>query len=88
MDTIWIYLIIVNAGSILLMGLDKLSAKTDSERVPEKWFFLISLAGGFGGIMLGMFAFHHKSNKPNFQLKIVAAALLGTSIMLFLIKGN
>ncbi len=88
MDLIWIYLLIVNAGSLLLMGFDKLSAKMDSERVPEMWFFLVSLAGGFGGVVLGMFAFHHKTSKPSFQLKIVAAAVLGVSILLFLIKGK
>ncbi len=51
MDLIWIYLLIVNVGSLLLMGFDKFSAKMDSERVPEMWFFLISLAGGFGGVV-------------------------------------
>ena len=88
MDLIWIYLLIVNAGSLLLMGFDKLSAKMDSERVPEMWFFLISLAGGFGGVTLGMFTFHHKTRKTSFQLKIVAATVLAILIILFLIKGG
>ncbi len=70
------------------MGFDKLSAKVDSERVPEMWFFLISLAGGFGGVLFGMFAFHHKTSKPSFQLKIVAAAVLGISIIFFVVKGR
>ena len=88
MNLIWIYLLVVNAGSLLLMGFDKLSAKMGSGRVPEMWFFLISLAGGFGGVVLGMFAFHHKTSKPSFQLKIVAAAILGITIMLFLVKAR
>ena len=70
------------------MGFDKLSAKMDSERVPETWFFLISLAGGFGGVMLGMFAFHHKTHKPSFQLKIIVATVLAISIIFFLFKGG
>jgi len=88
LDLIWIYLITVNVGSFLLMGFDKLSAKMDSQRVPEMWFFFVSLVGGFSGVILGMFAFHHKSSKPSFQLKIVVAAVLGTLIILFLIKGK
>jgi uncharacterized membrane protein YsdA (DUF1294 family) len=88
LDLIWIYLVIVNVGSLLLMGFDKLSAKMDSERVPEMGFFLISLAGGFGGVVLGMFAFHHKTRKPSFQLKIIAATAVAISIILFLIKGR
>lgn len=54
-----------------------MSAKLESERVPEIWFFLISLAGGFGGVVLGMFAFRHKTNKPSFQIKIATAAIIG-----------
>ena len=88
MDLIWIYLLIVNAGSLLLMGFDKLSAKMNSERIPEMWFLLISLAGGFGGVMLGMLVFHHKTSKPSFQLKILAAAVLGILIIVFVIKAR
>ena len=76
-DLIWAYQLLVNAGSFLLMGFDKLSAKLDSERVPEMWFFLVSLAGGFGGVGLGMFVFHHKTSKPSFQIKIATAAIIG-----------
>jgi len=67
------------------MGFDKLSAKVDSERVPEMWFFLVSLAGGFGGIMFGMLAFDHKISKPSFQLKIGAGAMLAILMLLFLV---
>jgi len=67
------------------MGFDKLSAKVNSERVPEIWFFLISLAGGFVGVVLGMLAFHHKTSKRSFQIKIAAAAGLGVLILAFLV---
>jgi uncharacterized membrane protein YsdA (DUF1294 family) len=75
----------MNAGSFLLMGFDKLSAKVDYERVPEMCFFLISLAGGFAGVVLGMLVFHHKTSKTSFQLKITTAAILGALILVFLI---
>ena len=84
-DLVWTYLLLVNAGSFLLMGFDKLSAKVGYERVPEICFFLISLAGGFAGIVLGMPVFHHKTSKTSFQLKIIAAAILGTLILAFLV---
>ena len=70
------------------MGLDKMSAKVNSERVPEIWFFLISLAGGFVGVVLGMFAFHHKTSKTGFQIKIAAAAVLGTLVIVYLVTGR
>jgi uncharacterized membrane protein YsdA (DUF1294 family) len=84
-DLIWAYLLLINAVSFLLMGFDKLSAKVDYERVPEMWFFLISLAGGFAGVVLGMLVFHHKTSKTSFQLKITAATTLGALILAFLI---
>jgi len=70
------------------MGFDKLSAKMNSERIPEMWFLLISAAGGFAGVILGMFVFRHKTSKPSFQLKILAGAVLGILIIVFLVKGG
>ena len=87
-DLVWSYLILVNAGSLVLMGFDKVSAKVNSERVPEMWFFLISLAGGFVGVILGMFAFRHKTRRASFQVKIAAAAVLGTLVLFLLVTGR
>ena len=87
-DLAWSYLFLINAGSLVMMGFDKLSAKAGIERVPEVWFFLISLAGGFVGVVLGMFAFHHKTSKTGFQIKIAAAAVLGTLVIVYLVTGR
>jgi uncharacterized membrane protein YsdA (DUF1294 family) len=70
------------------MGFDKMSAKVNSERVPEMWFLLISLAGGFLGVVLGMFVFRHKTRKASFQLRIAAAAVLGTLLLFLLVTGR
>ena len=82
------YIVLLNAGSLVLMGFDKMSASVNSQRIPEVWFFLISLAGGFVGVIIGMFAFRHKTRKLSFQLKIVLAAILGTLVLVFLITGR
>ena len=87
-NLVWIYLVLLNAGSLVLMGFDKMSAEVNSGRVPEMWFFLISLAGGFVGVILGMFAFRHKTRKMSFQLKIAAAAVLATLMLVFLATGR
>lgn len=88
MDSLWAYLLLVNVLGLVLMGFDKLSAKAGSERVPELWFFLISVAGGFMGVVLGIFVFHHKISKPSFQLKIGVAAILAIVILFFLTRGR
>jgi uncharacterized membrane protein YsdA (DUF1294 family) len=87
-DLVRNYLFLINVGSLALMGFDKLSAKAGSERVPEMWFFLISLVGGFVGVVLGMFVFHHKTSKTGFQIKIAAAAVLGTLVIVYLVMGR
>ena len=86
-DLIWTYLLVINAGSLLLIGFDKLRAKLDSERVPEIWFFLISAAGGVMGVVLGMFAFHHKTSKRGFQVKIAIAALIASILFFSVLRG-
>jgi uncharacterized membrane protein YsdA (DUF1294 family) len=88
LDLLWTYLLLVSALGLLLMGFDKLSAKIDSERVPELWFVLISLAGGFSGVVLGMLVFHHKISKRSFQLKIAVSALVSVVVLLILIRGK
>ena len=86
-DLIWTYLLVINAGSLLLMGFDKLRAKLDSERVPEIWFFLISAVGGVMGVVFGMFAFHHKTSKRSFQVKIAIAALIASILCFSVLRG-
>ena len=83
-DPVWTYLLLINVCTFLLMGLDKVRAKLDSGRIPEMWFFAISVAGGVIGVVLGMFAFHHKTSKTSFQAKIALAAVLSV-VMLFLL---
>jgi len=88
LDLLWAYLLLVGALGLVLMGFGKLSAKVDSERVPELCFVLISLAGGFTGVVLGMFAFHHKISKRSFQLKIAASAVVPLVVLLILVRGK
>jgi uncharacterized membrane protein YsdA (DUF1294 family) len=88
LDLLWTYLLLVGALGLVLMGFDKLSAKIDSERVPELWFVLISLAGGFSGVVLGMLVFHHKISKRSFQLKIAASTVVPFIVLLILVRGK
>jgi uncharacterized membrane protein YsdA (DUF1294 family) len=82
-DFVPTYLAVVSIGGLLLMGFDKLSAKIGSRRIPEALLLMVSLVGGFAGVVLGILVFHHKTNKRSFQLKIFVAAVLSV-LMLFL----
>ncbi len=80
------YFLLVNAASFLLMGVDKLSAIRGESRIPEKWFFMISIAGGPFGVFLGMAVFHHKTRKTYFGL-IVTLMLIAYVFVLIVLTG-
>jgi len=74
----------VNAAGLILMGVDKLSATRGYNRIPEHSFFVASLLGGFIGVVLGMFIFHHKTSKRSFQFKIAVASIVFALAAFFL----
>mgnify|MGYP001414681998 CR=1 FL=1 len=67
--------------TLLIYGIDKLLAKMEWKRVPERWFHTLSLIGGFPGAFLGMNIFNHKTNKPKFRWIIFASLLLHLSVL-------
>lgn len=56
-----IYFLIINAVGLFMMGIDKLRAKKQLWRVPEKTLFLVALLGGSIGTNVGMYVFRHKT---------------------------
>lgn len=83
-DPVWTYLLFMNVGGFLMMGLDKLSAKLNTRRIPENLFFVLSAVGGVLGVVLGMLSFHHKTSKTSFQVKIALAAVLSLGLLFVL----
>lgn len=62
------YLIIINIIGFLAMGIDKEKAKKNQWRIPEKTLFSIAFLGGGVGSIMGMYIFHHKTQKLKFTL--------------------
>jgi uncharacterized membrane protein YsdA (DUF1294 family) len=69
-----------------MMGFDKASARGRRARISENSFGLISLAGGFPGVILGGLIFHHKTSKPQFWIPVAAAVLIWGGLLLFVLK--
>lgn len=67
----------------ILMGIDKRRAKTGAWRIAEKWFFLIALAGGAPGAILGMYTFRHKTLHKRFRWGLPAILVLQLAILWF-----
>lgn len=65
-----LYLIIVNAASLLLMLADKLKAKRGAWRIPEATLMGVAAMGGSIGALTGMYCFRHKTRHIKFTLGI------------------
>ena len=64
------YLLLINALSLLLMLLDKIKAKKNLWRIPERVLLIICAAGGSLGGLIGMKLFRHKTLHPQFSIGI------------------
>ena len=76
-----VYFLIINVAGFFLMGIDKLRAKKQVWRVPEKTLFLIAVLGGSVGTNVGMYVFRHKTKHWYFvigmPLILIAQVALG-----------
>ena len=62
---------------MVAMGADKGMARFRvGTRIRERSLWLIALAGGFWGIILGAFLFHHKTSKGGFWPPVVLAVII------------
>lgn len=83
-----VYLIVINAFSLLLMLADKLRAKKNLWRISEASLIGIAALGGSLGCLLGMRIFRHKTLKMKFYLGVpiilVLQLMLGIGIYIWI----
>lgn len=77
---ILIGVVILSFVTFGVYGTDKLCAVKGWRRVPEKWLFFLSFAGGMPGAFIAMELFKHKRAKDSF--KNVIFLLLALQILL------
>ena len=70
--------------ALIMMGADKANAKVRRSRISEKTFGVITILGGFPGIIIGGFLFHHKTSKPRFWIPVFVAMILWGTLYLIL----
>ena len=63
----------------MAMGIDKLKARAEKWRIPERTLFLLAAMGGALGGMLGMLAFRHKTKHKSFVIGMPLLLLLNIS---------
>ena len=84
-----LYLLLINAVAFLLMLVDKIKAKKNRWRIPERTLFFSALLGGSIGALLGMYTFRHKTKHLSFTLGMPAIliAQVALAIWIFLKIG-
>ena len=86
MDKWIIYaLLAVNAVTFLVYGWDKLCARKDWWRIPERVLLGLALLGGSLGAMLGMKAFRHKTKHRKFTILVPIFLVLQIALAAWLI---
>ena len=73
---VYLYLILINAACFLLMLSDKLRAKKQLWRIPEKALFGFAAVGGSLGALIGMYVFRHKTRHREFTVGMPVLACL------------
>ncbi len=80
-----IYLILINFIAFLSMYIDKKKAIKGKWRIKESTLLMLALVGGSVGAIIGMYAFHHKTQKPRFFLGIPIIIVLQILIVILLV---
>lgn len=70
----WVAL--VSLFGFVAMGIDKLAAGGRRSRIRERTFWLVAILGGFPGIFIAGYLFHHKTSKAGFWAPVIVSAIL------------
>ncbi len=78
-----LYLLIVNAGSFVLMLIDKYKAKNHLWRIPESTLILSAAIGGSIGALTGMYLVRHKTKRPKFTIGVPIILVIQLILIIF-----
>lgn len=73
---------VMSLSGFVLMGLDKLFAKGNRRRIPEKTLLLVGAFGGAAGEWLAMVLFRHKTKHRAFSLGLPVLVVLHVLILM------
>ena len=85
MKIVLIYLFIMNAAGFLVMTADKLFAKANAWRVPERTLLGVAAMGGSIGVWLAMYIVRHKTKHMKFVIGVPLILALQIGFVLYFI---
>ena len=86
MKFLFLYLLIVNASGFLVMTADKLLAKKNAWRIPERTLLSLAAMGGSIGVLIAMYLVRHKTRHVKFYLGIPAILAVQICILLYFLQ--
>ena len=81
---LWLWLLVINVAAYTAMGADKYRAQKQKWRIPEKTLFILALAGGSLGGILGMYGFRHKTRHKKFSVGFPAILIFQLALGIFI----
>ncbi|MDP6156433.1 MAG: DUF1294 domain-containing protein [Candidatus Thermoplasmatota archaeon] len=76
-----IYLFLINLITFIVYWVDKIKARRNSWRVPEKTLHLLALVGGVWGAIAAMVLVRHKTKKKSFFLLTILITILNIAAL-------
>ena len=85
MNFVCLYLLIINATSLIVMCIDKEHAKENFWRISERTIFTLTILGGSLGTLLGIYLFRHKTKHISFTVGVPIILSIHILIFVFLL---
>lgn len=85
MKVILIYLLIMNAAGFLVMTIDKLYAKKNLWRIPERTLLGLAAIGGGIGVWAAMYTVRHKTKHMKFVIGVPLILAMQIGLALYFI---
>lgn len=77
------YLLVINAATFIIFGIDKDKAKKAKWRISEATLLTMAAVGGSIGAWLGMKAWHHKTQHRKFKYGVPIILLIQIALMIY-----
>ena len=77
------YLLVINAATFIIYGIDKDKAKKAKWRISEATLLTRAAVGGSIGAWLGMKAWHHKTQHRKFKYGVPIILLIQIALMIY-----
>ncbi|MBF8106382.1 DUF1294 domain-containing protein [Serratia liquefaciens] len=80
------WLLLANALTLVVYGVDKLAARKAWRRVPESTLLIFGFVGGWPGAVLGQQLFRHKTQKQPFKTWFIISVIVNIAVLVALYR--